>query len=181
MADLKITALTSLSTSTAREDLMHVIDDPTGTPINKKVTMGEWENALRAPVALADASSTTLTAATNGGRLNVVADTSQNSTYVLPTPVAGLSFKFVYGGAAADATDHFFATASNSIYFKGALLHCDSDGNTNAVVYSNGSSNSKISVITANAYEITIVGTSSTVYYVSGWVSDVTVPTIADQ
>ena len=181
MADLKITALTSLSTSTAREDLMHVIDDPTGTPINKKVTMGEWENALRAPVALADASSTTLTAATNGGRLNVVADTSQNSTYVLPTPVAGLSFKFVYGGAAADATDHFFAIASNSIYFKGALVHFDSDGNTNAVVYSNGSSNSKISVITANAYEINLVGTSATVYYVSGWVSDVTVPTIADQ
>ena len=60
-------------------------------------------------------------------------------------------------------------------------MHFDSDGNTNAVVYSNGSSNSKISVITANAYEINLVGTSATVYYVSGWVSDVTVPTIADQ
>ena len=43
MADLKVTALTSLSTSTAREDLLHIIDDPTGTPINKKVTIGEMK------------------------------------------------------------------------------------------------------------------------------------------
>ena len=41
MADKRISGLPSLS-SAAREDLLLVVDDPAGTPSNKKVTLTQF-------------------------------------------------------------------------------------------------------------------------------------------
>ena len=187
MADKKITALTSLGTATAREDLLHVVDDPGSTPTNKKVTIGEYANALMAPVTLADTASITLTEATHAGRLIIVPDVAQTTTITLPTPIAGMSMHFVgpLHAATADETEDtnnvvIAAGTGNSIYFKGRLTFLDIDGNANSIVGSDNNSNENITIITAGHYDITLVGISATIWMVSGFVASDTVPTFTD-
>ena len=39
MADKKMTDLTDLSTGVASDDIVHIVDVPTGSPVNKKVSI----------------------------------------------------------------------------------------------------------------------------------------------
>ena len=61
MADKKVTALTDLGDALAAADLFHVVDDPSGTPINKKVTTEDVFNNIPSFIGLKQASQTLTT------------------------------------------------------------------------------------------------------------------------
>ena len=56
MADKKVTALTDLGDNLATADLFHVVDDPSGTPINKKISAANVFNNIPSFLGLAQAS-----------------------------------------------------------------------------------------------------------------------------
>ena len=191
MADKKITALTSIGTATARADLLHLIDDVAGTPTNKKVTIGEYANALTAPVILTDAAAMggTLTEATHAGRIVLIPNVGQDSVITLPTPIAGMTFEFITsqgatgGLVAADGHDVQIKTASNSIYFAGQIVHHDTaeTGQTSVVIWPDNNSNSEFNMLLPASVHIWLYAVSTTIWALSGWVASAATPTFADQ
>lgn len=80
MADKKITQLTDLGDALASEDLFHVVDDPTGTPINKKITTENVFNNIPTWLGL-NSTSEALTASGSTAPINLTsAVTEVNAT-----------------------------------------------------------------------------------------------------
>ena len=70
MADKKVTALTDISTGVAGADLLHIIDDPAGTPINKKISCTNFINNLPSFIGFSN-SVQDMTAVQNSGAISI--------------------------------------------------------------------------------------------------------------
>jgi hypothetical protein len=80
MADKKITQLTDLGDALASVDLFHVVDDPSGTPINKKITAENVFNNIPTWLGL-NSTSEALTASGSTAPINLTsAVTEVNAT-----------------------------------------------------------------------------------------------------
>ena len=84
MADKKITALTDLGDALAAADLFHVVDDPSGTPINKKVTAADVFNNIPSFISFKDTAQTI----TGDGSTSTAITLTQSTTLVDATSAA---------------------------------------------------------------------------------------------
>ena len=157
----------------SEDTLKTVSKNSTTGAITEIITLGDG------PVTLGD-EDTTLTNATHSGRLLVVPAITSNRTITLPSPVAGSHFKFIYGGAAEETENLIFDTGANANYFIGCVVHADSDAD-NVTIYSDGNSNSKLTLTDFGGMEINILAKDSTNWLIWGYTEGADAPAFGDQ
>ena len=102
MADKKITALTDLGDALATADLFHVVDDPSGTPINKKIAAEDVFNNIPSFLGLKQTSQ------------SITADGSTNTAVNVTTAITEINAtSATHAAAMADGSDGQIKTIIN--------------------------------------------------------------------
>jgi len=151
MADKKITALTDLGTAIADVDLFHVVDDPSGTPINKKISAANVFNNIPTFLGLAQASE-----AITADASSQVADVTSAITEINATSATGAI-------SLADGTDGQIKTfinvstsGTNNVVITptnlrgGTTITLNAEGETVTCLFKNA----KWNVIAGNGYVV---------------------------
>ena len=103
MADKKITALTDLGDALATADLFHVVDDPAGTPINKKIAAEDVFNNIPSFLGLKQTSQ------------SITADGSTNTAVNVTTAITEINAtSATHAAAMADGSDGQIKTIINT-------------------------------------------------------------------
>ena len=102
MTDKKITALTDLGDALATADLFHVVDDPSGTPINKKIAAEDVFNNIPSFLGLKQTSQ------------SITADGSTNTAVNVTTAITEINAtSATHAAAMADGSDGQIKTIIN--------------------------------------------------------------------
>jgi hypothetical protein len=135
-------------------------------------------------VNVTDAATYTVLAA-NSGKIHIMPDFTSSCTLTLPAVAAGLEYTFIGKAVAADAQNWIIKSPSATNYFIGGVSFADTDAGAgadeiHAGVWSNGSTNDFLTVVTPGAGTYIYVICDGTNWIVNGQVASATVPAFSD-
>jgi hypothetical protein len=135
-------------------------------------------------VNVTDAATYSVLAA-DSGKIHIMPNFTASCTLTLPTAATGLEYIFIGKAVAADAQDWIIKSASATNYFIGGVSFADTDAGAgadeiHAGIWSNGSTNDFLTVVTPGAGTRIHVICDGTNWIVNGQVFSATVPAFSD-
>lgn len=149
MADKKITQLTDLGNALASADLFHIVQDPTGTPINKKVSTSNVFNNIPTYIGLKQTADTLTSngAASVSTAITLIDGTSGTRTISLSDGTNGQIKTFI--NISTSGTNACNIQPTNLNGYTNILLNAP--GKTATLLFKN----SKWNIIAGNGYTAT--------------------------